>query len=513
VAQASLVNQAQDALQIDLNHSLTPNVSRDRHSSNNQTAIRRINHDNSRRKIMIPKSLLRIFAVMIICGGATFVQGQVGGVSPFVDCVTFNPATNQMTAYFGYTNLASSAALSNAAGSSTNFMVPGPQDSGQPSIFQRGTYHFVFSKTISTSPVRDIVWILDADIAIAGSHSARCVGQNFTYQGRLTESNASASGAFDFQFRLFDAESGSTQIGSTQTLSAVNVSSGIFTVGLDFGLNSFTSARRFLEIAVKRPADASYTTLSPRQALSPVPYASYSERASIAENATNAAQLNYVPGWRYIAKDANGNVTISGNLTVNGTVNGTLNAAPVSGSANYIQNTTSPQSNSNFNISGNGAIGGNLTVNGTITGNLGQSVNTVYGTGLLTVSSSTTTYTLIPNLSQTVNIPPGSVVMISTDGGIQSQGIGTDSFSVVDVAIFIDGAISGLGGQRRISILNSNSNSLLGNWSMSVSRTLSAGNHTFEVKAINAGIPNASNARVSAGPGLLQGQLTVTVIK
>jgi hypothetical protein len=504
---------------------------------------------------MIPKSLLRIFAVMIICGGATFVQGQVGGVSPFVDCVTFNPATNQMTAYFGYTNLASSAALSNAAGSGTNFMVPGPQDSGQPSIFQRGTYHFVFSKTISTSPVRDIVWILDADIAIAGSHSARCVGQNFTYQGRLTESNASASGAFDFQFRLFDAESGSTQIGSTQTLSAVNVSSGIFTVGLDFGLNSFTSARRFLEIAVKRPADASYTTLSPRQALSPVPYASYSERASIAENATNAAQLNYVPGWRYIAKDANGNVTISGNLTVNGTVNGTLNAAPVSGSANYIQNTTSPQSNSNFNIScngaigvnltvngtlnaalpsgsasyiqntpspqsnsnfnisGNGAIGGNLTVNGTITGNLGQSVNTVYGTGLLTVSSSTTTYTLIPNLSQTVNIPPGSVVMISTDGGIQSQGIGTDSFSVVDVAIFIDGAISGLGGQRRISILNSNSNSLLGNWSMSVSRTLSAGNHTFEVKAINAGIPNASNARVSAGPGLLQGQLTVTVIK
>jgi hypothetical protein len=46
------------------------------------------------------------------------------------------------------------------------------------------------------------------------------------------------------------------------------------------------------------------------------------------------------------------------NLVGNLTVSGTLTAQLPSGNANYIQNTTSPQGGSNFNISGNGVIGG-----------------------------------------------------------------------------------------------------------------------------------------------------------
>ncbi len=53
-----------------------------------------------------------------------------------------------------------------------------------------------------------------------------------------------------------------------------------------------------------------------------------------------------------------GNGLFSGNLTINGTLNATLPA----GSGNYIQNGTSQQSSSNFNISGNGAIGGMLGI-------------------------------------------------------------------------------------------------------------------------------------------------------
>ncbi len=51
-------------------------------------------------------------------------------------------------------------------------------------------------------------------------------------------------------------------------------------------------------------------------------------------------------------------VQIPGNLNVTGIFTGVLPA----GSANYIQNTTTPQSSSNFNISGDGVIGGNLGV-------------------------------------------------------------------------------------------------------------------------------------------------------
>ncbi len=53
-----------------------------------------------------------------------------------------------------------------------------------------------------------------------------------------------------------------------------------------------------------------------------------------------------------------GNGLFSGNLTINGTLNATLPA----GSGNYIQNGTSQQSSSNFNISGNGAVGGNFGI-------------------------------------------------------------------------------------------------------------------------------------------------------
>ena len=54
-----------------------------------------------------------------------------------------------------------------------------------------------------------------------------------------------------------------------------------------------------------------------------------------------------------------GNGLITGDLFVGGTFSATL----PSGSASYIQNTTSPQATSNFNISGNGTAGGTLTGN------------------------------------------------------------------------------------------------------------------------------------------------------
>ncbi|MFN0280227.1 MAG: beta strand repeat-containing protein [Pyrinomonadaceae bacterium] len=51
-------------------------------------------------------------------------------------------------------------------------------------------------------------------------------------------------------------------------------------------------------------------------------------------------------------------VQVPGSMTVNGTLNATL----PTGSSNYIQNTTSPQTSSNFNISGNGIVGGNVGI-------------------------------------------------------------------------------------------------------------------------------------------------------
>jgi len=95
----------------------------------------------------------------------------------------------------------------------------------------------------------------------------------FTYQGRLTDSAGAANGTYEMQFKLYDSLSGTTQIGSTVTNTNVTVTNGVFSVSLDFGAAAFPGTDRYLEISVKKPAEPGYTTLSPRQAITSVPYA------------------------------------------------------------------------------------------------------------------------------------------------------------------------------------------------------------------------------------------------
>lgn len=103
-------------------------------------------------------------------------------------------------------------------------------------------------------------------------------GTAFTYQGTLNDNGAPASGSFDFQFALFDALTGGSQVGATLSVT-LTVTGGLFETALDFGAGPFAGQARWLEIAV-RPSGGSggnYTTLSPRQPLYPVPYAICSE--------------------------------------------------------------------------------------------------------------------------------------------------------------------------------------------------------------------------------------------
>ncbi len=113
----------------------------------------------------------------------------------------------------------------------------------------------------------------------AASPLQEAAGTAFSYQGRLTEAGAPAEGAYDFEFKLFDALSEGSQVGSTITREDVSVSAGLFTVQLDFG-DVFAGIARVLEIGVRPGASVDpYTTLTPRQALSPTPQAQYAAKA------------------------------------------------------------------------------------------------------------------------------------------------------------------------------------------------------------------------------------------
>jgi len=95
----------------------------------------------------------------------------------------------------------------------------------------------------------------------------------FTYQGLLSENGGPVTGTYDFEFRLFAAASGGSEIGSVVALDEVAVAGGLFTVTLDFGA-VFDGAGRFIEIAVRPGASTdAYTGLSPRQAVTATPYA------------------------------------------------------------------------------------------------------------------------------------------------------------------------------------------------------------------------------------------------
>src|ERR1044072_7593298 len=107
----------------------------------------------------------------------------------------------------------------------------------------------------------------------------------FTYQGKLNDGGIPANGNYDLRFALFDSAVSGAQIGATQTASNVTVSGGIFTASLDFGVNAFPGASRFLEISARPSGGSSFTLLTPRQPITAAPYAVRSLNADTANNA------------------------------------------------------------------------------------------------------------------------------------------------------------------------------------------------------------------------------------
>jgi len=79
---------------------------------------------------------------------------------------------------------------------------------------------------------------------VSAAQCAWSQGTSFTYQGHLGRNGVSANGSYDLQFALYEAVNGGNQIRNSLTNSAVGVSSGLFTVQLDFGSGAFNGSAR-----------------------------------------------------------------------------------------------------------------------------------------------------------------------------------------------------------------------------------------------------------------------------
>ena len=144
-------------------------------------------------------------------------------------------------------------------------------------------------------------------------------------------------------------------------------------------------------------------------------------------------------------------------------------------------------------------------------GTTGQDVLQALSTAQLQLSGASTTCSLVPGLSLTINVPADASVYVNTNGGLQCTGTG-NAYSVADIVLFIDGS-SSLG--RRVVAANTAALAqMLASWSFGRSYELSPGNHTIEVGACGIGDANAATANIASGSApQLQAVLTAAIIK
>ena len=114
----------------------------------------------------------------------------------------------------------------------------------------------------------------------AGFSTVYAQGTAFTYQGQLTTASGPVNGTYNLTFSLYNVSSGGTAVAGPVAESAVNITNGMFTVLIDFGAAPFTGATNWLDIGVQTNGAGSFTTLTPRQQLTPTPYAIFANTAS-----------------------------------------------------------------------------------------------------------------------------------------------------------------------------------------------------------------------------------------
>jgi hypothetical protein len=242
---------------------------------------------------------------------------------------------------------------------------------------------------------------------LAGVLQVTAQGTAFTYQGRLDNAGGPANGTYDLTYKLWNLSSGGSQVGSTFTVPGTVISNGLFTATLDFG-NVFNGSSYWLELAVRTNGAASFQPLSPRQEVTPTPYAITAENV---DGAVPASQLSgTVPASALSGPYGNALTLNNAGNSYNGTFNGSVsgNGSGLTGlNASQLTTGTVPDAR----LSGNVAL---LNANQTFAG-----VNTFSGPGeSLIINSGPISTSLFTGLSLQYYPTTGEgAIMSSYDDG------------------------------------------------------------------------------------------------
>ena len=220
---------------------------------------------------------------------------------------------------------------------------------------------------------------------LSGIVTASPLGTAFTYHGRLTDGASPANGSYDFRFAVYDTASGGTQQGSTVPADALSVADGLFITTLDFGPGVFTGDARWLEIRVGPHGSGTLTLLTPRQPLTPTPYAIFANTAGNLSGTLPASQLSGTVGNGQLANNSitviagtglsgGGTAALGGSTTLNNTAvlsvagNADITASTVDGAVTLGSSATSANTPSTIvkRDTGGNFLAGSVTLNGVL---------------------------------------------------------------------------------------------------------------------------------------------------
>ncbi len=165
--------------------------------------------------------------------------------------------------------------------------------------------------------------IVAVSLAALCQFAAAQTATTFTYQGQLRSGGDPLNGTADLRFSLYDAAAGGNRIGLTQTVANVAVSDGLVNVELDFGAAAFDGGPRWLSIEVRSPAGGGpYTTLSPRQPVTPAPY-SIQTRGILVDETGNVGIGTTAPSSKVTIAGENNHGGDSASIVLQNTTGGT----------------------------------------------------------------------------------------------------------------------------------------------------------------------------------------------
>jgi len=263
-------------------------------------------------------------------------------------------------------------------------------------------------------------------------------GTAFNYQGRLNDTGSPASGTYDFRFTVYDAVTNGTADTLPITNSAVAVSSGQFSVTLDFGAGLFTGNNYWLDIGVRTNGSTNFISLFPRQPIRPVPYAIFATGASNLIGTLAATQITGTLPSAQISGTYSGAVnfvnntnTFSGTYTGNGAALTNLNAtqltagtvadARLSGNVALLNASQTFTGNNNFN-GGNNFTNRANNFTGSFFGN--GLVGWVVITNTAVTALADTGYLLTSSLFTTVTLPTGTNLLVGDTVRVSGAGAG-----------------------------------------------------------------------------------------